>query len=157
MKNKYLIPLFGTFIIIYWATYVPSLYPVPFNMQIEQQSSETVETCSSDDLDDFIKQEALKSWFTVVAFIVGGIFSGLFILFKVKIGRYIAIIFSLIMLVHMGWYYNAVVSLNTLSLAFELEPLLVFKNEISRVLVCLATIIFLSMPSVAKQFNKNKT
>jgi len=126
-------------------------------MQIEQQSSETVETCSSDDLDDFIKQEALKSWFTVVAFIVGGIFSGLFILFKVKIGRYIAIIFSLIMLVHMGWYYNAVVSLNTLSLAFELEPLLVFKNEISRVLVCLATIIFLSMPSVAKQFNKNKT
>jgi hypothetical protein len=162
MKTKHLITILGSITILYWATYIPSLYPVPFiDIQNNRSQTETVETNPCDDYDpDFdvlIKQENIKSWLTILVLIIGGIFSGLLILYRIKIGRFIAILFSLIVLIHMGWHYTGVVQFSLLLSVFKHLPWLVFRNEILSALICLTTIIFLSMPSVAKQFNKNKT
>jgi hypothetical protein len=158
MKTKYLIAILGSITILYWATYIPSLYPVPFiDIQKEQSQTETVETSPRDDYDAFVKQENIKTWLTTLALIIGGLFSGLLILCRVKIGRFVAILFSLTVLIHMGWYYTYVCSINILTIAVKAMPLTVFRNEILRALICFATIVFLSIPSVAKQFNKNKT
>ena len=162
MKTKKLITILGSITILYWATYIPSLYPVPFiDSQTKQSQTKTIETNPCDDydpdFDEFVKQENIQSWFILLAFIIGGLFSGLFILCRVKIGRFIAILFSLIVLIYFGWYYTWVVPFSSLPRYFKVVPWLIFRNEILSTLICLTTIIFLSMPTVAKQFNKNKT
>lgn len=150
MKSKHWTIILGIIIIVYWMSYAPALFPVPFFEPLPEMAKECPE------LSDLVIQENKVNWTIMLLCICGGIISGTLILKRRNYGRIIAVTFSTVILVMIIWYYKDI-SFKHILFALKADPILFLRNEILRIAIGLATVLYLTRSSVIAEFKKKNS
>lgn len=176
MKNRKLITFLGIIFILLWLSNVPYLFSLPFqpHQRIKDLSKEVA------DAPEFIKEQAgiggktqteietivtrdLRIlWIKSLVFIVIGIFSGILIVQKKHVGRFLALGLSLY-LVAMRFYHffgsehwRDKFSIKYFTVRFKYFPVRTVHEEIT-LLILLGVIVLLLIPSVAGKFMSDRS
>jgi hypothetical protein len=175
MNNDKLITLLGIIFISLWLSNVPYLFPVPFqpHQGIKDLSKEVA------DAPEFIKEQAGVGgktqteietivmrdlrilWIKSLVFIIIGIFSGILIVQKKNLGRFLALGLSLylvgIRFYHFfsSEYWREKFSIKYFTVRFHFFPVRTVHEEVT-FLILLGVIALLLMPSIARGFKTKR-
>ena len=175
MKSNRVIIFFGTLFILLWLSNTPYLFSLPF------QSHQGIKVFSKElaEMPDFLKEEAgiggktqaeIEAsvarkfqilWIKSLVFTIIGIFSGVLIVLKRNLGRFLALGLSLY-LVGIRFYHffgsehwHDRFSIKYFTIRFHFFPARTVHEEITYgILIC--AIGLLLIPSIAKRFKRNR-
>jgi hypothetical protein len=175
MKNSKLITFWGIIFILLWLSNVPYLFPLPFqpHQGVKDLSREVA------DAPEFIKEQAGVGgktqteietivtrdlrilWIKSLVFIIIGIFSGILILQKKNLGRFLALGLSVYLVgirfyhIFSSEYWHYRFSIKYFTIRFHFFPARTVLEEIT-FLILLCTIGLLLIPSIGREFRSNK-
>ncbi len=135
-------------------SYIPYLFPLPFESLSTVQSSEQVKECV--ELRNSVIQENKNNWILMLLVICGGIVSGILILSRKNYGRVIALTFATALILIDIYHYSGF-SFKLIFSSLKAEPILFFRNEILRLVIGLTTIVYLTRSPVISEFKKKNS
>jgi hypothetical protein len=171
MTNSKLITLLGAIFILLWLSNIPYLFPLPFqpHQGIKEWSKDLTE------MPDFLKEEAGISgktqaeierfvargfqilWIKSLIFTIIGIFSGILIVLKRNLGRFLALGLSLYIVVIRFYHFSKLwpdsLSIRYFTIRFKHFPIRAIHEDITY-LILLVVIALLLMPSIARRFKR---
>jgi hypothetical protein len=171
MKPFDRITFVGIITLLLWISYLPYLYPTPFQshegfQRFAKDAAELPEWLkeeggiggySQSDVERALKTERIRYWFISLITYAVGILAGVLILRRKNSGRILVIGLSSFLLFLRA--YNIITSphpLERLSFLYSTflkkYPVIVIHNDIIAVIILIGTIIYLLRPSIAGEF-----
>ncbi len=165
------IAFIGIITLLLWISYLPYLYPTPFQpheglKRFAKEAAEIPEWLKEEggfggynqsDIEAALKRDLVKVWFISLITCTVGIAAGILILKRKNSGRILAIGMAAIPLLIRA--YSIIKSSRPLEhlqalyfLFLKKHPVMVIHNDIIAVIIFIGTIIYLLRPSIAKEF-----
>ena len=165
------ITIIGIITVLLWVSYLPYLYPTPFQAHegLQRFGREVAELpewlkkeadaggYSQSDFERTLNKAHKVHWFRALMIYAVGILAGVLILKRKNSGRILAVSIASIMLLLRA--YSIIKSPNSLerlsflySTFIKKYPVLVIHNDIIAVIILIGTIIYLLRPSIAGEF-----
>lgn len=172
VKQETWISIMGIIIIGLSLSYIHYLFPLPFQhrpgiQRLAREGSEFPEVIkelegvggmSREEIEDKLTRELRFKWILSIVFIALGTSAGITILRRKNVGRICAVSFALFLILFKLWiilgsYPYVVERLKLLYLiSMRKQPLLVIRNDILTIVVCIITVIYLTRRSVESEF-----
>jgi hypothetical protein len=175
MRNDKLITLLGIIFILLWLSNIPYLFPLPFqpHQGIREFSKELADMPgflkeeagiggkTQAEIETFVAREFRILWIKSLVFIVIGIFSGILIVQKRNLGRFLALGLSLYLVGIRFYHFFGLehwrdrLSIKYFTIRFKYFPIRAIHEDITY-LILLGVIALLLMPSIARKFKTDR-